>query len=93
MALARCGGLRCPTELISLRWRDVDLHGGKMIVNATKTEHHVSGGVRICPIFPELRSHLEAVWDSASKGTDFLINRYRDLSQSLRLGSHARECS
>ncbi|MDA7914749.1 integrase, partial [bacterium] len=38
LALARYGGLRCPSELVSLRWSDVDLPGGKMIVNATKTE-------------------------------------------------------
>ena len=84
LALARYGGLRCPSELVSLRWSDVDLPGGKMIVNATKTEHHASGGVRACPIFPELRPYLEAAWDAAPEGAEFVINRYRDSSQNLR---------
>ncbi|TWU45551.1 hypothetical protein Q31b_07250 [Novipirellula aureliae] len=60
LALARYGGLRCPSELVALRWLDVDLPAGRMTLNASKTEHHAAGGVRVCPIFPELRPYLEA---------------------------------
>ncbi len=84
LALARFGGLRCPSELVSLRWTDVDLPGGKMVLNASKTEHHATGGVRVCPIFPELRPYLEAAWDAAPEGAEFVINRYRRPDQNLR---------
>ena len=84
LALCRYGGLRCPSELLELRWQDVDLPAGRMVVHAPKTEHHVSGGVRVCPIFTELRPYLEAAWDEALEGTEFVINRYRSPDQNLR---------
>ena len=36
------------------------------------------------PIFPELRPYLEAVWDEAEAGTEFLITRCRDSNTNLR---------
>jgi len=85
LALARFGGLRCPSELVALRWSDVDLPGGKMIINASKTEHHATGGVRVCPIFPELRPYLDAAWFAVGDdGAEFVINRYRRPDQNLR---------
>lgn len=84
LALTRFGGLRCPSELVSLRWTDVDLPGGKFVINASKTEHHATGGIRVCPIFPELRPYLERAWDAAPEGAEFVINRYRRLDQNLR---------
>ncbi|MGB7347313.1 MAG: tyrosine-type recombinase/integrase [Pirellulaceae bacterium] len=85
LALCRFGGLRCPSELVALRWSDVDLPGGRMTINATKTEHHAAGGVRVCPIFPELRPYLERAWDNApDDGTaEWVINRYRRPDQNL----------
>lgn len=85
LALCRFGGLRCPSELVRLRWSDVDLPGGRMTINATKTEHHAAGGVRVCPIFPELRPYLETAWDEApDDGTaEWVINRYRRPDQNL----------
>ena len=84
LALSRYGGLRIPSELVALRWSDVDLPGGKITINASKTEHHASGGVRVCPIFPELRPYLEAAWDAAPDGAEYVITRYRRADQNLR---------
>ena len=84
LALSRFGGFRVPSELVALRWGDVDLPGGKMTVNASKTEHHSTGGVRVCPIFPELRPYLETAWDEAPDGAEFVVNRYRRADQNLR---------
>ncbi len=36
------------------------------------------------PLFPELRPHLEALFDEAAEGTEFVVNRYRDAKQNLR---------
>src|SRR3954468_3392993 len=49
------GGLRI-SEALGLRWRDVDLGGGRMRVAASKTE----AGVRWVPIVPALREELIA---------------------------------
>ena len=43
-----------------------------------------AGGIRICPMFPELRPYLEAAWDAAPEGAEFVVTRYRQSSQNLR---------
>ncbi len=60
VALSRLGGLRCPSEVNRLRWEDVDFANGRIRIHASKTEHHANGGIRWCPMFPELRPFLEA---------------------------------
>ncbi|KAA1258618.1 site-specific tyrosine recombinase XerC [Rubripirellula obstinata] len=84
IALCRFGGLRCPTEVLGLKWDDVDLAGGKMTIHAPKTAHCASGGVRACPIFPELRPYLEDAEELAEPGTIHVITRYRDTNANLR---------
>lgn len=55
VALARYGGLHCPSEVHSLRWRDIDWDAGRIVVTSPKTEHHLGNGTRTIPLFPELR--------------------------------------
>ncbi len=84
-ALSRYGGLRCPSELMALRWADVHWERCRMTIGAIKTEHHSGGGVRVIPIYSELRPHLEAVRDQAAPGDEYVITRYRgDSSLTLR---------
>lgn len=59
IALSRFGGLRCPSEVLSLRWEDVDLVSGKMIVREPKVEALASRGRRTVPVFADLRPYLE----------------------------------
>jgi hypothetical protein len=82
-ALARFGGLRCPSEILHLRWGDVDWDRGRVTVHSPKTEHHEGKASRTIPLFPELRPHLEAVWDEAAPGTEFVITRYRRTNANL----------
>ncbi|PAY19120.1 integrase [Rhodopirellula sp. SM50] len=86
LALARFGGLRCPSEVLRLKWMDVNLPAGRMIVHASKTEHHADGGVRQVPIFKELRPYLESAWDRApdGPGSEYVVNRYRSSAANLR---------
>jgi len=83
-ALSRYGGLRCPSEHLGLRWTDVNWERARMTVTSPKTEHHPGGGSRVVPLFPELRPYLEAVWEQAEPGTEFVITRYRDANVNLR---------
>lgn len=55
-----------------------------MRVRSPKTEHHKGNAERLVPLFGELRPHLEAVWDQADEGAEFVITRYRDASVNLR---------
>jgi integrase len=84
IALARYGGLRCPSELLRLTWGDVDWDKGRVLVRASKTEHQANRGKRWIPLFPEMRPHLEALFDSAEAGQVHVINRYREDEQNLR---------
>lgn len=83
-ALSRFGGLRCPSEHLSLRWSDMDWERNRMTVRSPKTEHHEGGAARQVPIFPELLPHLRAAFEEAPPGTEFVVSRYRDKKQNLR---------
>ncbi|MDB5325433.1 MAG: integrase family protein, partial [Phycisphaerales bacterium] len=63
IALSRYAGLRCPSEHLALKWDDIDWTRGRMTVRATKTEHHADKGIRVVPIFSELRRYLQTVFD------------------------------
>jgi integrase len=77
IALSRFGGLRIPSEGLSLRWSDVDWLGNRLTVRSCKTEHHQGKGERIIPLFPEIREHLQAVYDAAPVGSVNVIQTYR----------------
>lgn len=71
VGLSRFGGLRCPSEVLSIKWGDIDWENGRMSVPEPKVEHHEGRGVRSVPLFPELRTILESAWDAATDGTAY----------------------
>ena len=73
-ALARFGGLRCPSELTRLTWDDVLWDENKLVVSSPKTEHLVNHKARVVPIFPELRPYLEQAYDEAGEGAKRVFN-------------------
>jgi len=82
--LARFGGLRCPSEVLRLKWEDVDFEHSRFTVHASKTEHHADSGIRIVPMFPELKPLFQNVFDQATEGTVYCITRYRSKEVNLR---------
>ena len=84
VALARYGGLRCPSELMALAWEDVDWDRDRFLARSSKTAHHADGGCRWVPIFPELRPHLEAAFDEAPAGQVYVFSRNRSHETNLR---------
>ena len=76
--LCRWGGLRCPSEVLRLKWEDVNWSEKRFVVHAAKTEHHADGGVRIVPLFPEVETALLDVYDQAEPGNPYVITRYRE---------------
>ncbi|MFQ5464249.1 MAG: tyrosine-type recombinase/integrase, partial [Phycisphaerae bacterium] len=83
-ALARWGGLRCPSETLRLRWEDVDWARGRMTVRSPKTEHHEGGESRVVPIFPAILPYLRDVFEAAEPGTERVITRYPTSTPNLR---------
>ena len=50
LGLSRFGGLRCPSEVLSLRWVDVKWETGRFVVWSPKTAHHEGKDHRIVPL-------------------------------------------
>ncbi len=67
-----------------LKWEDIDWERSRFTVRSSKTEHHVGGGIRQVPIFPELYPHIRDCFEQAKEGQIFVISRYRDPSVNLR---------
>jgi integrase len=84
IAFARYGGVRVPSEILALRWNDVLWDQSKILIRASKTEHHVGKESRLIPLFPELKSHLLKAFAQAEEGAVHVITRYRNLSVNLR---------
>jgi integrase len=76
IALCRFAGLRCPSEVLSLRWSDInwDPSEGEMHVQSPKTEHHPGKESRFVPIFSILRPHLERAFEAAPEGAVYVVN-------------------
>jgi hypothetical protein len=84
VALSRYGGLRVPSEVLLLRWRDVNWETGRIWVSSPKTEHHEGHEGRWVPIFHELRPYLERAFEDAQEGAVHVITRYRDPNKNFR---------
>ncbi len=80
-ALARYGGLRCPSELLALKWTDFDWERERFRIDSPKT------GVRWVPMFPELRPYLDKAWMQPGSPVH-VISRYRDTNMNLRTQLH-----
>ncbi len=50
LSLSRYGGLRTPSETLSLRGEDIDWEMSRISIPEPKVEHHEGRGVRSCPI-------------------------------------------
>jgi integrase len=86
--LSRYGGLRCPSEHLALRWRDIDWEGDRILISSPKTEHHKGKGCRFIPLFPELRKDLMDALEAVEpgEGSEWVITKCRDSSTNLRTG-------
>ena len=82
--LARWGDLRCPGQILRVKWKDVNCQRDRFTVRARKTEHHADDGVRTVPMFPELKPLFQDPFNEAKEGDVFCITGYEDTSTDLR---------
>lgn len=73
IALARFGGLRCPSEVLSLEWRHVDWERNRVTVPSPKTDRYDGKASRTIPLFADLRPHLEEAFELAEPGQTHVI--------------------
>ena len=82
VALSRFGGLRCPSEVLSLRWQDINWENDRMEIQSPKTEHHEGKASRSVPIFAELRQFLQEAFEVAPEGAVYVVDeRLRKAAQ------------
>ena len=72
MALSRYAGLRIPSEAFRLRWDGVNWERGTLTVPSQKTAGQ-GKPFRVIPIFPKLRPYLEAAWEAAEVGQEYVF--------------------
>ena len=84
VALSRFAGLRCPSEIVALRWGDVNWERGRLMVRSPKTAGYEGHAVRVVPIAPELRPILQDLFDRAEVGAEAVVPRLRDPKMNLR---------
>ena len=72
IALARFGGLRCPSEVLPLEWTAVNWDRQTLAVYAPKTDTH-----RLVPLFPELDEALGTLFEAAENEATRLFPRHQ----------------
>ena len=77
VALRCYAGLRIPSELVGLRWSEVNWETERFVVHSPKTEHH-GKSKRIVPIFNQLLPYLTEAWGSAPEGGDRIFPEIHD---------------
>ena len=84
IALSRYGGLRTPSETLSLKWSHIDWERDRMHIPEPKVEHHEGRGVRGCPLFPELKAILQDAFEVYGGESEFVVDAdaYRAAAQS-----------
>ena len=77
IALGRYAGLRIPSELVGLRWSEVNWEAGRFVVHSPKTERK-GKAKRIVPIFNQLYPYLVEAFEMATEGEDRIFPEIHD---------------
>ena len=91
-SLCRYGGLRCPSEVLSLTWENVLWDSSRIIVTSPKTRRYKGHEQRVLPMFPELASVLNEAYEMAFEQRENpeavvsgpVVTRYTSADQNLR---------
>jgi len=76
LAMSRFLGVRVPSEPFSLTWDCVDWERDRLRIPSPKTAVH-GKSYRVVPLLPEVRVHLEAVFDAAPEGSGYVFHHLR----------------
>ena len=83
IGLCRFAGARCLSEVLTLRWENVDWERNRIRLTSPKTEYHPGKESRLIPRFPTIRPFLEEAFELVPDGTEFVIadDKYRKAAQ------------
>jgi integrase len=86
IALCRFAGLRCPSEIMPLKWGDAKVKrdengnvadGSTLFVTSPKTERHEGHESRVIPFFAELDQPFKDVCGNGKPADEYVITQYR----------------
>ena len=72
VALARYGGLRCPSEIAPLTWDDILWDQNRIVITSPKTARYGKAN-RVIPLFHELRLCLRESLEMARDGSIYVV--------------------
>jgi len=84
LVMARYLGVRVPSEIVPLKWTDVDWENSRIVITSPKTKRHKDGEKRVCPIFPEVLPALREAWEAAPEGAVWIFPSVRHQGKNLR---------
>lgn len=84
VGLAYYAGLRVPSEIVTLRWADVDWGGNTLGVRSSKTHRASDGGFRRVPMCPELQKLVLAWYEQAEEGAEKILSGRWNSKSNLR---------
>lgn len=84
---ARWAGLRIPSEIMTLKWTDIDWEGNRITIHSPKGERYQHRRTRLIPLFPRLLMPLTEASEQAPDRSIYVINRYRTSANRV-LRSH-----
>jgi integrase len=84
-ALSRWGGLRVPSEVVILKWADINWEGKRILIQSPKTSRYEGRETREIPLFPELASALGELKAAAAKGEKLVLPMTRSANRGNSL--------
>jgi integrase len=88
VCLARYGGVRCPSEIVPLKWEHIDWENRRVLIHCVKTKRLPGKETRLIPLFPQLeRAFLKLAARLPVYGDErdtYVIPRYRSPKANLR---------
>ena len=84
LILCRYAGLRCPSELVGLKWSDINWENNRMTVQSPKTARHEGHAFRMVPIAPNVKQILLSLFHNAEVGAEAVLPRLRNATTNLR---------
>ena len=84
LVFARYMGVRVPSEIVPLKWSDVNWENSTVVITSPKTKRHKGREQRVCPLFTEVLPHLQEAWEAAPEGSVHLFPSIRRPDKNLR---------
>ncbi len=86
VALSRYGGMRCPSEVLSLRWQDVDWDAGRIVVQSPKTGDRIPRAPASSPCSRSCDRALEEAFELAPDGAVYVVDERMRASAQGKAG-------